>query len=261
MVPSVMRAWCRWSAGEAVGGVVDHRGARVGADDAGVADLAAALGVEGRAVEEDRDLVAVAGDDGEDGGLRLHLLAPDEVGRAVVVEDLLEARAVGVDVALLARLLGAGALLLHELVEGGEVDVDAALGRDLLGDLHGEAEGVVQAEGDVARHLRRFLGEGLLQQGDAAAQRGAEAAFLALEDAEHEVAVGVEVGVGVGHGVDARRHQAREDGVVHTEQVREPHRAADEPAQDVAAVLVARDDAVVHEEAHRAGVVGQDAQA
>ena len=47
---------------------------------------------------------------------------------------------------------------------------------------------------------------------------------------------------------------------MHAEEVGEAHGAADQPAQDVAAVLVARDDAVVHEEAHRAGVVGQDAQ-
>ena len=140
-------------AGQPVGGVVDHRGAGVGADHAGVADLAAALGVERRAVEEDRHLVAVAGDDREHGGLGLHLLAADELGGAVVVEDLLEARAVGVDVALLARLLGAGALLLHELLEGGEVDADPALGRHLLGDLDREAEGVVELEGDVAGHL------------------------------------------------------------------------------------------------------------
>ena len=48
-------------AGQPVGGVVDHRGAGVGADDAGVAHLAAALGVERRAVEEDRHLVASPG--------------------------------------------------------------------------------------------------------------------------------------------------------------------------------------------------------
>ena len=87
----------------------------------------------------------------------------------MVVEDLLEARAVGVDVALLARLLGAGALLLHQLLEGGEVDADAALGRHLLGDLDGEAEGVVELEGDVARAPGRVLGEGLLEERDAAA--------------------------------------------------------------------------------------------
>ena len=43
------------------------------------------------------------------------------------------------------------------------------------------------------------LGEGLLEQRDAAGERGAEAALLALDDAEHEVAVGGEVGVGVAH--------------------------------------------------------------
>ena len=104
------------------------------------------------------------------------------------------------------------------------------------------------------------LGEGLLEQRDAAGEGGAEAALLALDDAEHEVAVGGEVGVGVAHRVDARRDEAREGGVLHAEEVGEAHGPADEAAQHVAAVLVARDDAVVHEEAHRAGVVGQHAQ-
>ena len=227
-------------AGQPVGGVDHHRGAGVGADDAGVAHLAAALGVEGRAVEEDRHLVAVAGDDGEHGGLGLHLLAADELGGAVVVEDLLEAGAVGVDVALLARLLGAGALLLHELVEGGEVDADAALGRHLLGDLDREAEGVVELEGDVAGHLGAG-GSAKVSSSSVTPrrERGAEAALLALDDAEHEVAVGGEVGVGVAHRVDARRDEARERGVLHAEQVGEAHGPADEAAQHVAAVLVA----------------------
>ena len=48
--------------------------------------------------------------------------------------------------------------------------------------------------------------------------------------------------------------------VVDAEQVGEAHRAPDEAAQDVAAVLVGGHHAVVDEEGHRAGVVGQHAE-
>ena len=65
-------------------------------DGAGVAHLTAALGVEGRAVEHDRHPAVVVGSgDGQHPGLDLELLAPDELGGAELVEDLLEQRDVG----------------------------------------------------------------------------------------------------------------------------------------------------------------------
>ena len=122
-------------------------------DGAGVADLAAALGVERRAVEEDRRPAVVAGRrrrapwpwPRSPRGRRTRWRR----GRRGAAGKL---GAVGVDVALLAGLLGAAcAAPAMRCVEAGEVDVDAALGGDLLGDLDREAEGVVQLERDVAR--------------------------------------------------------------------------------------------------------------
>ena len=82
-----------------VGGVEHLGAAGVGADRAGVADLAAGLGVERRAVEEDDD-AAVAGSSttASTRRLRLELLAPDELGRPELLEHLLERREVGVGV-------------------------------------------------------------------------------------------------------------------------------------------------------------------
>src|SRR5690606_19688861 len=97
-------------AGQRVDGV-DHLGHAGGRDDdAGVAHLAAGLGVEGRAVEVD----AVA-DDADDGGLRLVLLAAGELGRAVLGQQLLLAGhlVAGGHAARLAVGPGPPALLLH----------------------------------------------------------------------------------------------------------------------------------------------------
>ena len=52
--------------------------------------------------------------------------------------------------------------------------------------------------------------------------------------------------------------ERRRDDALGAEQVGEAHGAADDAPQDVAAVLVRRHDAVVDEEGHRAGVVGDD---
>src|SRR5581483_3282105 len=78
--------------------------------------------------------------------------------------------------------LAALALLVHQRVEGRSVDGRVALERDLLGELDREPEGVVQLEGDGARHLpRRQL---LVEQLRTGAQGLPEPRFLALDDAD-----------------------------------------------------------------------------
>ena len=89
------------------------------------------------------------------------MLAADELGRAGLVQDLVELRPAPCDLALVG--LGPLALLGHGLVEAGLVDLDALLGHDLLGHLEREAVGVVELEGHVARQgLARFQ---LVQRG------------------------------------------------------------------------------------------------
>ncbi len=143
---------------EALDGVpgVHHRHrSGLGGDLPGVADLPAGFRVEGRAVEEDLHLLAVFGhvdelavpDDGEDPSLGGLELVPHEGGEPGVVEHLpVELRA-GRLVAALPLLPCPGTLLLHRRLELVGVDVHPALGGDLLGQLDGESEGVVQLEG------------------------------------------------------------------------------------------------------------------
>ena len=143
---------------------VDDRAGR-GRDRAGVADLAARLRVERRAVEHDVDLDALVGlrrrarpptSSASTFAVRRVLLAAGELGRAVRVDELaehLERRALrragfgGVGA-------GADALFLHALVEAGEVDGAAALPRDLAGEVDREAERVVQEERVLAARRR-----------------------------------------------------------------------------------------------------------
>ncbi len=142
--------------GQRVRGVVDLGEAGVGADRAGVADLAARLRVEGSAVEEDLDdAVLVGGEHREDATLRLALDVAGELGLAELLEQLAVRVGVRMLGARLAGVLAAAALLGHRRVEARGVDVDAALGRDLGGQLEREAERVVQAKRDIPReHLR-----------------------------------------------------------------------------------------------------------
>src|SRR5581483_8545122 len=123
--------------------------AGVGRDRAGVADLATGLCVEGRAVEHDRDRVAVAWHHRDDGGLRLELLAADELGGSEPVEYRLEVGEIPVQRGL-ARLATAdlpGPAQRGVVAVG--VDVDAALRSDLPSHLQREAVRLVEVEGDV----------------------------------------------------------------------------------------------------------------
>ena len=91
-------------------------------------------------------------------------------------------------------------------------------------------------------------------------ERVAEALLLAAGDGEDGVGVAGQLGVGVAHDLDAGLDHRRQDQRVDAEHVGEVHGAAQDPAQDVAAVLVRGHDAVGDQERHGAGVVGEQAQ-
>ncbi len=192
-------------AGQRVVGVEDFGRAGVGGDGAGVADLAARLGVEGRAIEHDRDFAVVAGNDRDDGGLRLELLAADEVRRAEPVEHRLEVGEVGVQ-PFLARLAATDLLRAPERrVVAVDVDVDAALCGDLLGHLEREAVRLVQVERDVAAEGRTVgeVGQLVVEQGRTALERATECRLFAGNRLRDVVAVRPEVGIRVLHELDA----------------------------------------------------------
>ena len=93
-----------------------------------------------------------------------------------------------------------GALLLHQLLEALVVDREPLLGEQLLGQVVGEAVGVVELEGVLRVDPR---GAVLVRMADqvrehlrAALERAAEALLLVADPAHHGVALGGQLGVG-----------------------------------------------------------------
>ena len=134
--------------------VPDFDRAGLGDDGPCVADLATGLGVERRAIEEDLDLAALFGtfhrlpfrDDRQDPpGAVLEVVA----GEAGLV-DASQKRSIGVrtggGVRASVRSTSTLPLRIHHAVELGEIDLEPALGNDLLGEFLGESERVVQLE-------------------------------------------------------------------------------------------------------------------
>ena len=91
-------------------------------------------------------------------------------------------------------------------------------------------------------------------------ERAREALLLAGQDLGHLVAVLCEVGVRLAELVDDHAVQLRQERRRQPDAVAVRDGAADDAAQDVAALLVGRDDAVGGQERHAAAVVGEHAQ-
>ena len=252
-------------------GVADLELGGVAREGAGVAHLAAHLGVERGAVEHDLDLGAGLGrldggatrDDGDDlGALELVAVVALELRGGQLVgqrgPDVVEV-APGVAVGG-----GAGAALLlgHGGVEAIHVDVVAGAGGDLDGQVDGEAVGVVQLEGDLARQRGAGLEtlEGLIEVGAARVERVGEALLLGADDALDQRDVLEQVGVGLAHQAVNLVDERGEESALDAQQAAVEDGTAQQAAQDVLAALVARQDAVGDHEVDRAGVVGDDAQ-
>ena len=141
---------------------------------------------------------------------------------------------------------------------GVALERDAALVGDLARELDREAVGVVQPEGVGARH--RAGAEQVVEQLRALLERAPEALLLGAGPLGDRLVLGAQLGVGGAHRVDDRAHVVRQEAVLDADAVALQHRAAHDPAQDVAAVLVGGHDAVGDQEGHAARVVGQDPQ-
>ena len=161
-------------------------------------------------------------------------------------------------------------LLLHEPAEPGLVDGDPVLGRHLEGEVDGEAVGVVQRERLRPGQLRPVVvvpGPADFTRATAVSrivvpggEGAAEGLLLRVRDLADPVEAGPQLGVGDAHPLHRHRQQVRHGRLVPAEQPHRAHRAAQHPAQHVAAALVAGRDAVADE--HEAGpdVVGDDPQ-
>ena len=135
-------------------------------------------------------------------------VAADELGDPVGLDQGLDLLEVGGLDHPLAGLLGPAALLGHLGVEAGPVDGVAPLGHHLLGDLEGEAVGVVEQEGHLARQLAagRHIGQRSSRMDGAGGQGLAELGLLPLDHRADEVVGGDQLGVvgphDLDHGVD-----------------------------------------------------------
>ena len=176
--------------------------------------------------------------------------------------------AVGVDVgALLGARVGLRplALLVHQLAEADLVDQQSLLLRHLQGQVDREAVGVVEREGALpAEHgvaRTPYLGGGLVEDRGAGPERLPEGVLLGVGDLRDPLPVAVQLVVGLAHLVAADRQQLGQHAVLGAEQAHRPHRAAQQPAQHVAATLVARGHAVADQHHRAADVVGDHPEA
>ena len=90
------------------------------------------------------------------------------------------------------------------------------------------------------------------------ARVGAEAGLLLLERGLEQRLGAGQLGERLAHFGDQLRHQPVHQGVLGAEQMGMAHGAAHDPAKDVAAALIGREDSVGDQEAGRANVVGDD---
>ena len=105
------------------------------------------------------------------------------------------------------------------------------------------------------------VGGRFVEQLEAVGERLAEAGFLLRQRRLDQRLGADQLGVSRAHLGDQRGHQPVHQRVLGAEQVGVAHRAAHDPAQDIAAALVGRQHAVGDEEARRAQMVGDDAVA
>ncbi len=252
-------------------GVLDADGAGLRADGAGVTDLTAGLPIEGGSVQNDLDLLAgfgflqgtVGADQGDDGGFGPDIVVAEELG-AAGAEGGVELGAAAGGVLEGGAAAAGGALGGHGAVEPFLVHGDALLAGQLDREVVGEAEGVVELEGFLARQGRVVVagetgGEGL-EAADAGGEGAAEALLLVGEDALDLGAALAQVRVVVAEGVDDHAGHLGEEGFVEAELAAVADGAAEDATEDVGAAFVAGQDAVGDQEGGAPDVIGDDAE-
>ncbi len=156
------------------------------------------------------------------------------------------------------------ALVAHQALEALLVDAEPVLGGDLERQLEREAERVVQLEGLVGADallaaLLRARDE-VVEQLGALLERAPEPGLLGLQPAVDELALACELGIRRAHQLDHAVAERRQEAGLDADRAALLDRAAHDPPQDVAAVLVGGHHAVGDQEGHRARVVGEDPQ-
>ena len=238
---------------------------------AGVALLAAHLGIERGAVEHDLDVLAggsgidglAVAHDGDNLGALDHIVViAVELGRSDLVGKLdphIVEAAPGIALGVSA---GAGLLVLHAGSKAVHVDVVTGGAGDLDGQVDGETKGIVQLKGDIARK-HSALGkrcQSLVQVNAAVVERRGEALLLGGNDTLDERDVLEQFGIGLAHLSVDLVDKLGQEGTLDAQQATVEHGAAEQAAKDVLTTLVTGKDAVRDHKVDSTGVVGDDAQ-
>ena len=230
----------------------------------GIADLAAGFGVERRAVEHHGAVRA--------GFQPFHGIAAREQrphrGRCVQRPVAQKRRRVAQDGRRLAvpadpaARPGAPALLGHAPLESGLVDGEISVAGEVGGQIPWKSIGVVEGEdgfpGNDAALAQPF--HGALEDAHAVGKGFGEALFLPAQDPLHMGPLLRQLGKGGAHFRFERAHQPVQEGFLHAQLIAVPDGASNDPAQHVAAFLVARHHAVRDQERAGPDVIGDDPQ-
>ena len=240
-------------------------------DHAAIADLSAALGVEGRLSDDDLDLGAVGGlvrepaadQERADLGLVLECVVADEPGGEVRRDPAVHLGDARV-AAPLPGLARARALRLHLRAEARLVALEPVTAEDVLREVEREAEGVVELEQDGARQLlaaaRAQLADLAFEQREPLAERLEEALLFASHAIGDERAPLDQLRERAAHPLDHRLAHGVEERALEPEQHPVPRGAAQDAAQHVAAAFVRGQHTVADQEGDGAGVVGDHTQ-
>ena len=264
-------------------GVRDFRRSVRAAQEAPVADLPAALRIEGRLLQDHfarfagsergdpgRGAPGLRGIGGAEGGGHPGAVG---LGRVVAEEPGLQAPHRG---PVRGGLAGPGAgptlptapralpLLAHPLLEAVPVHRESALPRHFLHQVEGQPEGVVEAEGvrtgDLAGPGFAAGGEDAVQPGHGGGEGAGEPLLFEREDPADQVARPVEFGPGGFHLGDGRFRQGGQERGFEAGFPPVAERPAEDLPQHIAPPVVRREDPVGDEERRGAGVVGEDAR-
>ena len=150
-------------------------------------------------------------------------------------------------------------LRLERLLEPGEIHRRPRLVGDDLGQVDREAERVVELERLVAADHGDPALEQLVHPAESARHRLEEALFFDLGEVGDVSRLGAELRVDVAQFVDHDLGEGREGRLAPAEEPGVADGATEDAAEDIAATVVGRVDAVGHQEGDRARVVGEDA--
>ena len=145
------------------------------------------------------------------------------------------------------------ALLRHGRLEAGEIHLEAALARDVGGQIDREAVRVVELEHGLAVEHPVFAMQRAFEHCHAVFQRLGEALLLLLEHRGHTTLALRQLRVGFAHHAGQVIDEQVEERLLLAQLVAVADRAPDDPAQHVAASFVAGNHAVGDRESCRRG--------